>query len=239
VKKAHKEYVIGFALNLVAGGLLYYLLPILRDHLLALGITAGTTVGTFICIFLVSWYRRFRLFGITRLLPSVNEGKGGTAAILESVEVSFAFMGIAARRWITTEPAIGRLVKEICNPMRPVRFLLLDPDSQEAVRQSKVLNGNEREVPDSIRSSLRTFKAWRANGCNIEVKLYNFLPVFRIAMVDDDTAYVGFYRGGMALADSPQLVLDHEGHPSFFQPFKDYFEMNWTTATPVDWGRVS
>jgi hypothetical protein len=239
VKDAYKQYLIGFLLNLLAGILLYFLLPILQKNLFALGVTIGTTAVTFACIFLTRRYRRFRHFGIARMLPSVNEGKGSTASILKSVEVSFAFMGIAARRWINTEPVIDRLVKEICNPNRPVRFLLLDPDSQEAVRQSKVLNGNDRDVPDSIRRSLNTFKSWRANGCNIEVKLYNFLPVFRIAMVDDDTAYVGFYRGGMARTDSPQLVLDHEGHPSFFQPFKDYFEMNWAAATEVDWAKVS
>lgn len=233
-----KKYLVAFALNVLAGTLLYFLLPALQKHLLLAGFTAVSTALTIAILALFSHFHRFRRFGIADLLSSVKEGKGSTKSILMTVRTGFAFMGIAARKWVDTGPILERVVRKIANPNLPVRFLLLDPESQEAVRQSRVLHGNERDVPESIHDSIRKFKALRDNGCSIDIRVYEFLPVFRIALVDDSTAYVGFYHAGMAWGDSPQLVLDHDAEASYFQPYKDYLEMIWNTnSKEVDWSK--
>ena len=76
----------------------------------------------------------------------------------------------------------------------------------------------------------------RSDGCRLEVRLYDTLPSFRVAIVDNKTAYVGFYKGGTASKDSPQLVLDHHKDLSFFHPFQAHFERVWQEGSKeVDW----
>jgi hypothetical protein len=231
-----KNYVVGFGLNLLAGIVLYFLLPALQKDLLLIGFVVSSTVLTISVLMMVSHIHKCHRFGIARLLTSVREGDGSTTSILSTVSTDFAFMGIAARKWVDTGPLLQRVVKTIANPNSPVRFLLLDPDSEEAVRQSRLRYGNEHQVADDIRDSIGKFKQFRDGGCSLEVRVYDSLPVFRIAIVDEATAYLGFYRAGMAHDDSPQLVLNRHGETSYFQPYKEYFETIWKNQSKkIDW----
>ncbi len=178
----------------------------------------------------------YKNIGIVNIVQSMTGGKGSTETILKTVKNQFCFMGIAARKWINTEPLLESIIKKVAARNRTMRFLLLNPDSPEAIRLSQIEHGNPDVVPEAIRDSLRNFKALREKGYNVDVKLYSCLPIFRIAIVNNETAYVGFYRAGTDGSNSPQLILSSKANITYFQPFTELFNDTWDrTAVDVDW----
>jgi hypothetical protein len=224
------DYFIGLLINLVAGVILFYWLPILNDNpnrsIIIIGIILVTSLFTIWAILL--WrLLAFRKVGIVDIVSSMTSGKGCTERILKTVKDDFSFMGIAARKWINTGPTLENVIKKVASRKKVVRFLLLDPNSAEARRLSQTQHGNPNEVPELINDSIKKLQLIRKKGFNIKLRLYSFLPIFRIALVDNNTAYIGFYRSATLGEDSPQIIMDKHTTVTYFQPFFEYFEDVW------------
>ena len=227
--------IIGLLLNVAAGIICYYIQPLLPASLKPHWITIAAFVlpTTFLIIQLIV-LRRFRQTGLIDIAPSMTSGKGCTKSLLGQTRTSLDFMGIAAQKWIKTGSV---LEAKLIDPFISVRFLLLDPDSRFAEIISLLNNKPKTEDAEKIRHSLKQFKQLRDRGCKVQVRLYSFLPLFRVAAIDQKVAFVGFYRSGTTGEDSPQLIFDSRVPVSFLHPFRAYFERVWQDANEPDWAK--
>ena len=117
-----------------------------------------------------------------------------------------------------------------------VRFLLVDPDSEEIEKMPILKNMHKDWVRDQITVSLRAFKQLRNY---LEVRFYPkyYIPRIRAFFIDDDYVLLSFYTidEGEYL---PKLKIIKKGEnieQSFYTPLKEIFEILWDSGTEVDW----
>jgi hypothetical protein len=227
--------IISFMANLMAGIALYYGLPFFETNPNRFVIILLFTLLTFSLTLLFIIYARLQKFiskGVVKVLDSMTDGEGSTEAIISRVYDEFSFMGIGARKWISTGNSFRDMIKRVGARTNEIRILLLDPNSPEAKRIARSIDMEEEELKEMINDSLKFFQRMNDQGMNVSVKLYAFMPIFRIAIVDNGLIYLGFYRGRATGNDTPQLVLN-ASRESFFKPFKEYFEVIWNDETTV------
>lgn len=170
---------------------------------------------------------RISEIGVFEILDSTIEGPGSTTNILKEVTQDFSFMGIAARKWIGTGTLLEEKIRTVGARTGKVRFLILNPFSQEAIRLSLSQEKDKNYLTNLIIDSLNFFKKFKSEKMNIEVRLYDFLPTFRIAITNTRKIYVAFYRSDSYIDDTPQIVFINSGKINFFTPFAEYFENVW------------
>jgi hypothetical protein len=183
----------------------------------------------------------FHRRGIVEVLGSFARGRGSTKSIMDTVGWDFAFLGIGARKWLD-ETSTFRAMCRRAGSMRPagsVRLLTLSPDSPCV---SEIAQGADKEA-DTVRTELtatvQQVLALRQEGVNIELRLYDEMPLFRLAFADDRVVYLGFYRPDSRGIDSPQIVLRDTGTRSFYRPLRVQFEALWLRASEPEWQRYA
>ena len=221
---------LSFLINITAGIFLYYGLPFLETNPNRFIIILLFILLTFSLTLLFIIYVRLQKFiskGVVKVLDSVTEGEGSTKAIINRVNDNFSFMGIGARKWILTGDTFLDMIKRVGARRDEIRILLLDPNSPEAKRIARSVDMEENELKEMIKDSLIFFRRMKDQRMNIRVRLYTFMPIFRITIADNRLVYLGFYRGRTTGKDTPQLVLDASKRLSFSKPFQEYFDMIW------------
>ena len=234
------QLISALLIHLMAGIILYYGLPFFETNPNRFVIILLLILLTFSLTLLFIIYARMRKLrmqelrmqkfiskGVVNVLDSMTEGEGSTKAIMSNVTDKFSFMGIAARKWIITGDTFRDMIKRVGARTNEIRILLLDPDSSETERMARSVDMEENEFKEMIEDSLKFFKRMKNQGMNVSVRLYTFMPIFRIVIVDNRLLYLGFYRGRATGDDTPQLVLNASEEVSFFKPFQEYFDIIW------------
>lgn len=166
------------------------------------------------------------------------EGPGGTEKILGECEKHFYFMGISAQKWIKDADNFDSTMRKISAKHGSVRFLMLNPSSEEARRMS--ITGNS-DLIQNIKNNITTLREYRKSGLNVEVRVYSRMPVFRIAIVDDDKkVYAGNYKvynNGVVDVNVEQLILDDNGNGKVEKILKEqyleYFQAEWDDSRNI------
>lgn len=168
-----------------------------------------------------------------KIADSTMIGEGSTTSILEKCKKDFYFMGIAANKWIKNASNFDKVMKRISAKNGEVRFILLNPFSEDAKKVSIAGGNPENHIRDIIIDNIKALQPYKKMGLNIKVKVYSHMPVFRIAIVDiDKIVYVGSYKTGSDGKDIPQIILDQDTDNEraeylLREQFLDYFGVEW------------
>ena len=113
---------------------------------------------------------------------------------------------------------------------REARIMLLDPLREGAVSRARSIPDPEVS-PESFREqivkSIDFLKGLKAAQKNIRLKLYQDMPLLKLAIFGD-YACVRHYHTGLHVDDMPEYVFRHDHDPgSLYNPFYQYFLMRW------------
>lgn len=135
------------------------------------------------------------------------------------------------------------------------RFLLMDPDSMEALVEQKrfergicmdedsslsgeslaQLRRDARIEADRIRSAIETLQTIDELQGKIEIRLYNEFIPWWMYMVDEKKIYMGILRSGRRGQDSSVMTLKkNENFASPFDPMKYKWDSLWRNSKPFD-----
>lgn len=172
--------------------------------------------------------RLYNGVGIVKMLPSTMEGEGSTSSILNEVDKSFYFMGIAGTKWIQKADNFERTMRKLTAIHgSKVRFILLNPMSEEARNMSLAEGKSQYYMRDLVLNNLRTLKTLKDElGINLEVKLFSHMPVFRIAIVDEEKIYFGQYRINSGGENLSQIVLQGKDK-MLYRELSQYYSIAW------------
>lgn len=175
--------------------------------------------------------RLYNGVGIVKMLPSTMEGEGSTSSILNEVDKSFYFMGIAGTKWIQKADNFERTMRKLTAIHgSKVRFILLNPMSVEARNMSLAEGKSQYYMRDLVLNNLRTLKTLKDElGINLEVKLFSHMPVFRIAIVDEEKIYFGQYRINSGGENLSQIVLQGKDK-MLYRELSEYYSIAWDNA---------
>jgi hypothetical protein len=181
--------------------------------------------------------------GIVGYADSHRRGKGSPEAILARVRQDLCFMGAAASRWLeeplnTEFKAMVKRLGPRTGRDAPVRVLILSPDSPFVSYVAASETTAERPLTEKIRHTVEKIAEYRRSKLDIDLRFYADPPLFRLAFVDDEWLYLGYYRPLSSGENSPQLILNNRRVPrSFYRDFKAYFEREWAQGAEPDWER--
>jgi hypothetical protein len=119
---------------------------------------------------------------------------------------------------------------QVLQNFRRAKIMLLDPTSEGAWGRAKSLRRPDI-TPESFKQqivkSIAFLKGLRAVQRNIRLKLYQDMPLFKIAIFGDYIS-IRHYHSGLSIQDMPEYVLKHNREPGgFYSPFYQYFHLRW------------
>lgn len=166
--------------------------------------------------------------GIVKMLPSTIEGEGSTTSILREVDKSFYFMGIAGTKWIKKADNFEETMRKLtATHGSKVRFIILNPMSVAARNMSLADKKDKNYHRDLIISNLRELKKIKEElHLNLDVKMYSHMPIFRIAIVDEEKIYFGQYRINDGGENLSQIVLQGKDK-MLYRELSEYYEVAW------------
>lgn len=152
---------------------------------------------------------------------------------LREATASYWFMGISAL-YLRTE---REFLKGPYMAGRSYRFLLLDPASTHVESVEEREEKEKGRVKENIRETINEISLIRSvSGANIQVRLYDELPTFRIIIVNEAKCYVSFYSRQPGVFN-PLMIFrsaeDSKDDKSFYTPFLNYFIHYWEISVPL------
>ena len=77
----------------------------------------------------------------------------------------------------------------------------------------------------------KSFLAWASNSrLKLHIKLYKEYPVWRMIILDTETAYVGYYPPGKRGYEGPMFIFDRKDESGLFYPVNQYFDRLWASS---------
>lgn len=226
-----KDYIIlllGLVISIIANVLSALLFSTMFVHVIYVSTIAFLLVVIFV---LNGKLNLLKYVGIKRIEKNISS-ETDTETLLGLVTDSFYMMGRGGSRFIEAksfEIAISKVDRN-----KPIRFLLLKPQTPAPIDLSKERNVVPSHISDIISASLKTFKQYKDRGFNVEVRFYDnskYIPIFRAVFIDDNQIFVSFYQRRETGKNSFQLVLfDPKNNNNLFVAFKLHFESMWSIA---------
>lgn len=113
-----------------------------------------------------------------------------------------------------------------------LKILLYDWNATEfAVKMHDERRTTETEVERARRKAREIAREFCDLGnqkpFDLQVRLYDEYPVWRMLIVDDETAYVGFYPANKRGYEGPMFVFKRDEPGSLFYPMNQYFDKLW------------
>lgn len=140
----------------------------------------------------------------------------------------FIFWGISAKRVIEDLTIREKLI-EISKRNHSIKFLLLDPNSIHLPRKASDENENAETWKNEIKLSIQKIKEFATNNnMTIEVRTYDFLPIWRLIFMNNDLLYVTYFFKGRQGIQSPLLKLKDDQFDNLYRAFKFQFEEVWS-----------
>lgn len=219
-----RNYAVTFTLNLGASGVLYVITRRWEFVLLFFLFAGGI-------IFAVLWRLSFRRVGLFEW--SYNKGMSRAfRRSLDTCSSSLDFLVSWGDSLRSLSPYVEKTLKDLTNIEDcSFRFLLVRPDSLGEVERRKSHGTWPPDQPaTNIRWLLRIKEALGDKANKFRIALYDDIPVWAIAIVDNKRAIVGFYGKGPG-RDNPGLVAGRlRDKPSFFEAFMLEYERVWSGA---------
>jgi len=116
------------------------------------------------------------------------------------------------------------------NNKNRIRFLLMNPDSQALERRAKIKQNDLPSRKADILSSIGRLKNLTKNyGIDIEIKLFDQFPNWRLIIIGGSKVYLTFYSIEKEGYNSPMIELnkDINSNDTLFYPINSEFEEVW------------
>ncbi|MDB2438788.1 DUF5919 domain-containing protein [Hellea sp.] len=172
-----------------------------------------------------------RSLGIRNWEKTLSQGTTTKKCIAKS-HTSLNFLGIASTKWLKEEREFRKMLIRHANTGGRARFLLMQPYGEACIEFEKIKNVPEGSISQSIIKNIDALLDYKSEGYNVEVKLYDRKPHFRLTMVDTNFATVGIYSYSTHSGqNSPQIILGQAPQEwSFYFAFSSYYERLWEDA---------
>lgn len=121
---------------------------------------------------------------------------------------------------------------QVIQHCREARIMFLNPYSDAASARAKSILNPEitpDKLVEQIKRSIDFLKGLKAVQKNIRLKLYEDLPLFKLAIIGD-YLWVQHYHAGLDVQGMPEYVFRHDQNTgSLYIPFYQYFLTRWNT----------
>lgn len=191
-----------------------------------LGLLCATLLVSFICFY--NAVRSLRNSNKNKLCL-FEVSKPELAETITKCENSFKFLGISSKRTISN-PIIQKKLISIGHQKGEIKILLLNPDGQFlSIRASDEGESPKAWISD-IKATIERLKGLaQREHINIEIRLYDRYPVWRVTIIDNKNMHINFFLKGQQGPESQLLELNNKEN-DLFEAFQLEFEQLWEAS---------
>jgi hypothetical protein len=155
-----------------------------------------------------------------------GSGKKTLPDVLPLVKSEVGFMAIIGERSVKHDK-FKEFVSRGAGGTMHVRLLLLDPETVIFSERAAEEREKAQLWRQDLDGTLQRVKHYREMyNANIDVRLYNVYPVWRIILIDDSKVLVNVFLPGKRGSESDQVVLS-DVNSELSKAFKKYFDVVW------------
>jgi hypothetical protein len=149
---------------------------------------------------------------------------------------SLDFLGIGAAKLVEHQKEFKDAIDRCNRSDRPVRLLLIQPNAPGLERIAKMAGRDPQAYRQTVTDSLRLISRLRnEDERNIQVRLYEDLPAFRLMFINDSICLMSYYVLGKGNGSNlPQLHVIKIEHArdveSMYYGFSAYFGKIWDNS---------
>lgn len=155
-----------------------------------------------------------------------SESQKHFGSLLSEVQSEICFMGIIAKRTVTSDEFKAFLTARAGRPTR-IKFLLLDPDSPIFNQRATDENESSTAWKQDLISTIHRLEHYRKTfNTHIEVRLYDTYPIWRTIILDKQKVVLNFFLKGRRGTESDQVILSNsEDH--WTRAYIEQFDAIW------------
>ena len=226
IVKFFKEFALYF-LAAAIGSIIYYLSEIILKNK-AYSIIIGLFIAliTLFILFFISFKKKQRLIGIFEYFRNFDSAPS-TYKLINNAHSEIEFMGISARTFLESEEVEEILKRKIRIGVK-FKFLMLDPDSKFLEIKAKDEGDDPEAWKHDINGSIKRLAriSQELGNNNIEIRLYDALPVWRFIYIDHKIGYFTYYPHGHRGKYSPVFAAENRDG-SIYEPLHSHFNYRW------------
>lgn len=231
-QKILKEFTLFFITALI-GSILYITLELLVSNKIYSILTSSITVVILFTILVYYFFKkREKLLGIINIFQRFDDTPP-TFEIIKDAQINVEFMGISARTFFESEEVEELMKKKIWEGVH-FKFLVLDPSSKyleiKAQDEGDDPEAWKHDIYGSIRRLNRIKRETKAD--KIEIKKYDFLPIWRTIFIDNKIGYITYYPPGHRGKHAPVFLVTH-GKTGLYTPIHRTFLHYWEISAEV------
>jgi hypothetical protein len=242
VLSAAIAFFLPFIIKSVTQKVLTYWSIIENEQLLLISMEVTTAV--LLIIFVNALVRSWKIRKLSQMAQTAGMVAVAPAAapltrrqvkkLKEKQGVGRSVMLISSTGFRTFADSTGDLHQVLRN-CREAKIMLLDPLKDGVIARAKSL-ADPTITPESFRDqivrSIDFLKGLKANQKNIRLKLYQDVPLLKVAILGDYLC-LQHYPTGLNARKMPEYVFKHDQKGSLFSLFYQYFVNRWfDTAIP-------
>lgn len=163
-------------------------------------------------------------------LPQRSKGERTEAFLYRAATRSIKFMTISGRSIFTGD--VEDTLREKSRAGLSIRLLLFDWNSSWFPAKMRDERRETELDIDMARRKARTnaqqfLMLTGMPNLDLQIRLYREYPVWRLLVVDEAAAYLGYYPAGMRGYEGPMFIFKKDHELGLFNPVNQYFDMLW------------
>jgi hypothetical protein len=171
--------------------------------------------------------------GIKNVYPHSDDSPS-TSELIRSASRKVEFFGISPGTFVKVEGLRELLLEKVSGNVS-FKLLVLDPNSSHLDLKARD-EGDNPEVwkADIIQNSTKILNMLdKGDEMKLQLKFYDFFPIWRCFFIDDKVGYLTYYPHGHGTRTSPLLVLENK-ESSLYDPFHHFFDSIWKSGYTPD-----
>ena len=170
--------------------------------------------------------------GVLRVYPNQDEAKNDILKHLKQAKVIKVFC-IRGYSFVQPDREFYTVLRDIdLYSDASIQFCLADPEGEAVMSRAHEIPGKPEEVYISeVKQTINTVYKRSKASKNIELRLHNEDPIFRIYIIDD-IIYLGFFQKGKVAKDSRIMKIDSSC--PLYNALIKYYETIWEKSKNVE-----
>lgn len=219
----------------IVSSLLFLFLTWLLQMSLKLGFWQAVSLYLFVISIAISLYAVY-YFKSMRSQDNTNENlmlfdtnKPDISDNIQKCKKAFRFLGVSSKRTMSN-PVVQKKLIELGKDGGEIKILLLNPESEFVKSRADDEKESSKAWVSDIKATIERLKDLaNRKDINIEVKLYDQYPVWRLSVVDDEEMYVNFFLKGQQGPQSQLLYVKNKDNDLFNALMLEY-ERIWDSS---------
>lgn len=180
------------------------------------------------------FFVKIKSLGVSGITQVYKPKHLSTAKALEKTETFFYFLGVSAKSTANDKEIENQFIRMAQRSGYEIRFLLMSPSAIENIRARAKDENDDHDawILDMKSSIFRLKKTAERHGLNIQIRLYDEYPLWRMVIIDKKNVFLNYALYSRKINDSPLIKMSNN-NDALCNTFIQSFELLWNKSSTL------